>query len=61
MAFTAWAPYALARLLGLPLVAAYLGELLAMAIGYGGLLSLSEQLLESRRETLLQALSKDEG
>ena len=60
MALTAWAPYALAGVLGLPLVAAYLGELVAMAVVYGGLLSVSEQLLESKREPLLHALAKEE-
>jgi len=60
MALTAWAPYALAKLLGLPLIAAYLGELVVMGIAYGGLLSFSEKLLETRREKLLQALAKDD-
>jgi hypothetical protein len=60
IALTGWAPYALAKLVGIPLIAAYLGELLAMAIAYGGLLSFAEHLLEARREPLLAALSKEE-
>jgi hypothetical protein len=56
----AWAPYALASLLGLPVVVAYGGELLAMAVVYGGLLAFGTRLIESRRETLLAALAKDE-
>jgi hypothetical protein len=60
LAGAAWAPYALAKLLGLPLFAAYGGELLAMAIAYGGLLAFAAHLLDSRREPLLAALSRDE-
>ena len=60
LAGAAWAPYALASLLGLPLFAAYAGELLAMAVAYGGLLAFGAHLFESRRETLLAALGKDE-
>jgi ABC-2 type transport system permease protein len=60
LALAAWAPYWLARLLQLPLGAAYLGELFAMALAYGGLLALSAELFESRRERLLAALSRDE-
>jgi ABC-2 type transport system permease protein len=60
LALAAWAPYWLARLFQLPLVAAYLGELLAMALAYGGLLALSAELLESRRDRLRAALSRDE-
>ena len=56
----AWAPYAIARLTGLPVLAAYAGELIAMAPVYGGLLQVSARLLESRRETLLRALAHDE-
>ncbi len=60
MALTGWAPYAIAKVIGLPLVAAYVSEFITMAIVYGGLLSFSEQMLETRREQLLQALAKDE-
>jgi len=60
IALTGWAPYALAKLVGIPLIAAYLGEFLAMGIAYGGLLSFAEHLLEVRREPLLAALSKEE-
>ncbi len=60
LAGAAWAPYALARLLGLPLFAAYGGELLAMALAYGGLLAFAVHLLDSRREPLLAALARDE-
>jgi hypothetical protein len=56
----AWAPSALARFTGLPLVVAYLGEALAMAVAYGGLLAASAHLLETRREPLLAALARDE-
>jgi hypothetical protein len=50
----------LARFTGLPLVVAYLGEALAMAVAYGGLLAASAHLLETRREPLLAALARDE-
>ena len=60
LASAAWAPYWMARLRGLPLGVAYLGELLAMAIAYGGLLAFCTHLLERRREPLLAALSRDE-
>lgn len=60
LAGAAWAPYALAQLLGLPLFAAYGGELVAMAFAYGGLLAFAARLLDSRRELLLAALSRDE-
>jgi hypothetical protein len=60
LAGAAWAPYALAKLTGLPLFVAYCGELLAMAIAYGGLLAFGVHLLESRRESLVAALSRDE-
>ncbi|MFL5310636.1 MAG: hypothetical protein ACJ79H_09320 [Myxococcales bacterium] len=56
----AWAPWAVSRLTGLPLAVAYLGEALAMAIAYGGVLAASAHLLETRREPLLAALATDE-
>src|SRR5207302_1699979 len=56
----AWAPWAAARLTGLPLAVAYLGEAVAMAVAYGGVLAVSAHLLEARREPLLAALATDE-
>ena len=56
----AWAPWAASRLTGLPLAVAYLGEALAMALAYGGVLAASAHLLETRREPLLAALATDE-
>ena len=60
LALASWAPYALSKLLGLPVLAAYAGELLVMGLAYGGLLAASESLLELRREPLLKALARDE-
>ena len=60
VALAAWAPYGLAKLLGIPLIAAYLGELLVMAVAYGGLLAASESLLRYRREPMLKLLARDE-
>ena len=60
LAAAAWAPYAIAQISGLALAAAYLGQLLAMATAYAGLLSFSAHLLESRREPLLAALLRGE-
>lgn len=60
LALAAWAPYGLAKLLGLPLIAAYLGELLVMAVAYGGLLAAAESLLAHRREPMLRLLARDE-
>ena len=56
----AWAPFAISRFTGLPILVAYAGELVAMIPVYGGLLSVSAKLLESRRDPLLKALSHDE-
>jgi hypothetical protein len=56
----AWAPYAIARAAGLPLYAAYAGELVAMAAVYPALLGAAVRLSETRRETLLGALARDE-
>lgn len=56
----AWAPFWLARLRGIPLGVAYLGELLAMSVAYGGLLAFCARLFEERRERLLSALARDE-
>ena len=56
----AWAPYWLARLRGMPQGLAYLGELFAMSIAYGGLLAFCTALFTARREPLLAALSRDE-
>ena len=60
LAGAAWTPYGLARLLGLPLFAAYAGALIAMSVAYLGLLGICAHLLDTRRETLLAALVKDE-
>jgi hypothetical protein len=56
----AWAPYWVAQVRGLPLWIAYLGELVAMSIAYGGLLAFATHLFTQRREPLLAALSRDE-
>jgi hypothetical protein len=56
----AWAPYAIARATGLPLSAAYGGELVAMAVLYPALLGAAARLAETRREALLGALARDE-
>ena len=60
LASAAWAPWWIAQVRGLPLAVAYLGELIAMAIAYGGLLAYCTQLFAQRREPLLAALSRDE-
>jgi hypothetical protein len=56
----AWAPWVASRLTGVPVAVAYLGEALAMAVAYGGVLAASARLLEARREPLLAALATDE-
>jgi hypothetical protein len=60
LAGAVWAPYAVATAVGLPLLPAYLGELLAMAVVYLATLGAAAKLVESRREPLLAALAKDE-
>jgi len=60
IAAAVWAPYAVATAVGLPLMPAYFGELVAMAIVYLATLGAGARLLESRREVLLAALAKDE-
>ena len=60
LAAAAWAPYLIAGLVGLPLAAAYIGALVAMAAAYLGLLGFCAHLFDSRRETVLAALSRDE-
>ncbi len=60
LAGAAWAPYALARLLGLPLYAAYAGELIALGIAWPALLGAAARLAGSRREALLGTLARDE-
>jgi len=54
------APWLVSLWTGLPLAAAYGGELVAMAAVYGGLLAFGEALLEARREPMLRALARDE-
>ncbi len=60
LAGAAWAPYGLAKVTGLQLYAAYVGELIAFAVVYPALLGVAAHLVESRRETLLSALAQDE-
>jgi hypothetical protein len=60
LAGAAWAPYLIAQALGVHLVAAYAGALLAMFAAYLGLLGACAHLLDARRESLLAALSRDE-
>jgi hypothetical protein len=54
------APWLLSLWTGLPLAVAYAGELVAMAVAYGGLLAFGEWLLDARREPMLRALARDE-
>ena len=60
LAGAAWGPYAMARVLGVHLYAAYAGELIALLLAYPALLGAAARLVESRRETLLGALAADE-
>jgi hypothetical protein len=60
LGLAAWAPWLVSRITGLPQAIAYLGEALAMATAYGGLLAASAHLFETRREPLLAALARDE-
>lgn len=60
LAGAAWAPYAIARALAMPVPAAYAGELLALLIAYPALLGVASRLAETRREALLGALARDE-
>lgn len=60
LAAAVWAPYAMAIAVGLPLLPAYLGELLAMSFVYLATLGAAAKLVETRRELLLQSLAKDE-
>ena len=60
LSLAAWGPFAVAAILGLPAAVAYLAEATAMALAYGGLLAFAARLVESRRESLVAALSQDE-
>jgi hypothetical protein len=60
LAGAAWTPYWIARAAGLRLFAAYAGALVAMSAAYLGLLGLCAHLLETRRDSLLASLAKDE-
>jgi hypothetical protein len=60
LAGAAWAPYAIARALAMPVPAAYAGELLALLLAYPALLGLASRLAETRREALLGSLARDE-
>jgi hypothetical protein len=57
---TAWAPFAIAKVTGLPTLVAYASALAVASVAYGGLLALGVALLESRKEPLLAALARDE-
>src|SRR5207244_3894124 len=48
LAGAAYAPFALARLMGMPILFAYLGALVVGAFVYGGLLALSAGLLMAK-------------
>jgi hypothetical protein len=60
LAGAGWAPYAIAQALGLPLLAAYAGELIALLAAYPALLGVAARLADARREALLGALARDE-
>jgi hypothetical protein len=60
LSVAAWGPFAVAAILGLPPAVAFLGLAVAMSIAYGGLLAFAARLFESRRESLVAALSQDE-
>jgi hypothetical protein len=60
LGLAAWAPWAIGRVSGLPLVAAYLGELIALGTAYAALLAFAAHLLEAKREPLLAALARDD-
>jgi len=60
LAGAGWAPWAIAHALGLPVPAAYAGELLALLAAYPALLGAAARLMDSRRESLLGALARDE-
>jgi len=60
LAAAAWAPWALAKLSGIHLYAAYAGELIAMGLAYPALLGVAAHLCDARRELLLGALGRDE-
>jgi hypothetical protein len=55
-----YAPFALAKLLGLPMLFSYAGALMVGAVAYGGLLAMSAALLESHKEPMLLALAKED-
>src|SRR5439155_1040078 len=60
LAGAAWAPYAIARALAMPVPAAYAGELLALLLAYPALLGFASRLAGTHREALLGALARDE-
>jgi hypothetical protein len=60
LSLAGWGPFAVAAVLGLPEAVAYLGLAAAMGLAYGGLLAFAARLLESRRESVVAALSQDE-
>ncbi len=60
LAGAAWAPWAVSKVAGLHLYAAYAGELIAIGVAYPALLGVAAALCEARREVLLAALARDE-
>jgi hypothetical protein len=60
LAGAAWAPWALSKLAGMHLYAAYAGELIAVGVAYPALLGLAAHLCDTRREMLSGALARDE-
>jgi len=60
LSVAAWGPFAFAAILGLPPAVAFLGLAVAMSVAYGGLLAFAARLFESRRESVVAALSQDE-
>jgi hypothetical protein len=60
LSVAAWGPFAAAAILGLPPAVAFLGLAVAMSLAYGGLLAFAARLFESRRESVVAALSQDE-
>jgi len=60
LSLAAWGPFAIAAVLGLPAAVAYAGLAVAMSFAYGGLLAFAARLFETRRESVVAALSTDE-
>ena len=60
LAAAAWAPYAMAKAVGWHPYVAYAGELVALLLAYPALLGAAARMADSRRESLLGALARDE-